>query len=76
MSDSRAKSDSAVDLCHRSHVRSWTARPRLRSFATSLAADEELRAKAIEELVRLSTDPGFGLDRHALLEVRRTAWRA
>jgi len=43
--------------------------------AHALAADEELRTKAIEELVRLSTDPGSGLDRQALLDVRRTAWR-
>jgi hypothetical protein len=43
--------------------------------AEALAADEEIRAKAIEELVRLSTDPDSELDREALLDVRRTAWR-
>jgi hypothetical protein len=43
--------------------------------AEALAADEELRAKAIKELVRLSTDPDSELDRDALLDVRQTAWR-
>lgn len=43
--------------------------------AEALAADDERRAKAIEELVRLSTDPDSELDRAALLDVRRTAWR-
>lgn len=43
--------------------------------AEALAADEELRAKAIEELVQLATDPDSELDRDALLDVRRTAWR-
>lgn len=43
--------------------------------AEAMAQDEELRREALERLARLATDPDSDLDREALLNVRRTAWR-
>ncbi len=43
--------------------------------ANAAVADEARRREAIESLIAWSTDPNSDMDREALLNVKRTAWR-
>lgn len=43
--------------------------------AEAAVADETRRREALESLIAWSTDPNSDMDREALLNVRRVAWR-
>lgn len=43
--------------------------------AEAVIEDERRRREAIESLIAWSTDPNSDMDREALLNVRRVAWR-